>query len=44
VLVPVGEILAEVRAGTIVSSSGVAAVLLALDVLNELGEGRPPGL
>jgi ADP-ribose pyrophosphatase len=35
VLVPVGEILAEVRAGNIVSSSGVAAVLLALDALNK---------
>jgi ADP-ribose pyrophosphatase len=35
VLVPVGEILAEVRAGNIVSSSGVAAALLALNVLNE---------
>ncbi len=35
VLVPVGEMLAEVRAGNIVSSSGVAAVLLALDALKE---------
>jgi ADP-ribose pyrophosphatase len=43
VLVPVGEILAEVRAGNIVSSSGVAAVLLALDILNEPSEGWPPG-
>lgn len=34
VLVPVGEILAEVRAGNIVSSSGVAAILLALDALS----------
>jgi ADP-ribose pyrophosphatase len=35
VLVPVGEILQEVKAGTIVSSSGVAAVLLALDALDK---------
>ena len=35
VLVPVGEMLAEVRAGNIVSSSGVAAVLLALDALDK---------
>ncbi len=35
VTVPVAEILHKVRAGSIVSSSGVAAVLLALDVLNE---------
>ena len=34
VLVPIGEILDEIRAGNIVSSSGVAAVLLALDTLN----------
>jgi ADP-ribose pyrophosphatase len=39
VLVPVEEILAQVRAGNIVSSSGVAAVLLALDSLNEQSEG-----
>jgi len=35
VTVPVAEILHEVRAGSIVSSSGVAAVLLALGILNE---------
>ena len=34
-LVPVGEISREIRAGNIVSSSGVAAVLLALDVLGD---------
>ena len=39
VLVPVEEMLAQVRAGNIVSSSGVAAVLLALDSLNEQSEG-----
>ncbi|HEY0129437.1 MAG TPA: NUDIX hydrolase [Rubrobacteraceae bacterium] len=44
VLVPVGEILSEIRAGSIVSSSGVAAVLLALDMLGGPSEGRPPGL
>jgi hypothetical protein len=38
VLVPVGKILAEVRASNIVSSSGVAAVLLALDILNKPSE------
>ncbi len=43
VLVSIGEILAEVRAGNIVSSSGVAAVLLALDSLSEQSEGQPPG-
>ena len=32
--VPVGEILGQVKSGNIVSSSGVAAVLLALDALN----------
>jgi ADP-ribose pyrophosphatase len=37
VLVPVGELSNEVRAGNIVSSSGVAAILLALDALNEPG-------
>jgi ADP-ribose pyrophosphatase len=36
VFVPVGEILGEVKAGNIVSSSGVAAVLLALDALNKV--------
>lgn len=35
VLVPVGEIFEELQAGSIVSSSGVAAVLLALGVLNK---------
>ena len=34
VLVPVGEMMPEVRSGNIVSSSGVAAVLLALDALD----------
>ena len=43
VLVPVGEILSEIRAGSIVSSSGVAAVLLALDMLGGPSEGPPPG-
>ncbi len=33
VLVPAGEVLGEIRAGNIVSSSGVAAILLALKVL-----------
>ena len=37
VLVPLGEILAEVKSGNIVSSSGVAAILLALDALNSSG-------
>jgi ADP-ribose pyrophosphatase len=32
--VPVGEVLGQVKSGNIVSSSGVAAVLLALDALN----------
>ena len=40
-LVPVGEILVEVRADNIVSSSGVAAVLLALDMLSEPSEAPP---
>jgi ADP-ribose pyrophosphatase len=34
-LVPVGEILREIRDGNIVSSSGVAAILLALEALRE---------
>src|SRR5215210_8986606 len=34
VLVPIGELLPKIRAGNIVSSSGVAAILLALDALN----------
>jgi ADP-ribose pyrophosphatase len=34
VLVPVGEILDEVRSGNIISSSGVAAILLALNKLS----------
>jgi hypothetical protein len=42
VLVPVGEILAEVRAGNIVSSSGVAAVLLALDMPQRAERGPAP--
>lgn len=41
VLVPVGEILAEVRGGNIVSSSGVAAVLLALNALGEPSQKVP---
>ena len=44
VLVPVVEIMAEVQAGNLVSSSGVAAVLLALDVLNKPSEGQSLGL
>jgi ADP-ribose pyrophosphatase len=35
VLVPVGEMLGEIRAGNIVSSSGVAAILLALKALGD---------
>ncbi len=34
-LVPVGEMLGEIRAGNIVSSSGVAAILLALEALRD---------
>ena len=35
VLVPVGKMFREIRAGNIVSSSGVAAILLALEVLRD---------
>ena len=42
VLVPVGEILEEVQAGNIVSSSGVAAVLLALDALDRTSQKDLP--
>ena len=35
---PVGELLGLVRSGEIVSSSGVAAVMLALERLDALGE------
>ncbi|HZC19475.1 MAG TPA: hypothetical protein VE225_07170, partial [Rubrobacteraceae bacterium] len=37
VLVPLGEVLAEVKSGNIISSSGVAAILLAIDTLNNSG-------
>ncbi len=37
VLVPVSEMLGEIRAGNIVSSSGVAAILLALEALRGSG-------